>query len=261
MTTTIKNGIEVEDSRLGRVPYHDPRSLDYDVTDKLYGVATERLRTRTYRVGRHLDQGREGACVGFAYTHELIATPIRVFGWQKLDDAFARDEVYHPAQHDDPWAGCFLGQSCPIEPGPKADGTGMLPGIKVLQRMGFISEYRWAFSEPDLASAVAWVGGAIIGVPWFEGMYNTDSNGYINPTGRLMGYHAIFVHRFVAQTKTRKNDWYEVWNSWGKDKFGKNGTAKVSRDSMAYLLDGQFSSEACIPLKRVRRPRPDEQAA
>jgi hypothetical protein len=63
-----------------------------------------------------LDQGKEGACVGFAWSHELAAYPVRV----EVDDEFARSKIYAEAQKIDEW------------PGEAYHGTSVLAGAKVV---------------------------------------------------------------------------------------------------------------------------------
>jgi hypothetical protein len=80
---------------------HDPRSRNFPVTARLGAVARKTKRWRG--PAQRLDQGAEGACVGFAWTIELLAAPVSA----KLPaprDAFARS-LYREAQKIDEWPG------------------------------------------------------------------------------------------------------------------------------------------------------------
>ena len=54
---------------------HDPLSREYPIRS-LIGEHVDK-RTRLWRPGVTLNQGAEGACVGFGWTGELLASPRR----------------------------------------------------------------------------------------------------------------------------------------------------------------------------------------
>lgn len=236
---TMKDGSDVDDVRLGRLEQFDERSRQFRAVDEVPREARER-RSYTWRVGPpeqpvHLDQGSDGACVGFAFAHELSARPLEIPG---LGYDFARG-VYWDAQRIDPWPGGAYPDAS-----PQYEGTSVLAGVKVLHRHGYIGEYRWCFGEDDLAIVVGYHGPVVVGTNWYEGMYQPDSDGFVRPTGRVGGGHAYLVY-----AADHDDGFYRIWNSWGKD-WGDNGTAKISVPDMARLLDER--GEACVPTKRSR---------
>jgi len=234
MSIQLRAGVTTEDPRLDFIPYKDERSRNFAAVE---AIAWARPKFRNYFVRRWLDQGQEGACVGYAFSHELVSTPLRISNWRTLDDEFARERVYWEAQKIDPWeGGAYPGAK------PFYEGTSILAGVKTIKKMGFIDEYRWAFGEEDLALAVGHLGPAVIGVNWYEGMFAPDRNNYIEPTGRLQGGHAILVCGVNPRT-----GYYRLWNSWGKS-WGRNGWCYITREDMDKLL--KEDGEACIPLKR-----------
>ena len=242
----MKDGSNVEDARLGRLQQFDERSRNFRTVDLLTSEQQREPKSWTWNPGRWLDQGRDGACVGFAFTHELVAPPRRVNRMLKDDrlHTFALEDVYWEAQKIDPWPGGAYPGADPVY-----EGTSMLAGAKILKDMGYIEEYRWAFGEEDLFYSVSWLGPAVIGVNWYEGMFEPNKNGYIEPTGRNMGGHAVVVFRVRVKNTRRDTEWYEIWNSWGKS-WGNEGTAKISREHMSKLLDN--NGEAVVPLVRSR---------
>lgn len=222
------------DPRLDRLVEFDERSRNFPIRATFQVLPAP--RSYTWSVANWLDQGREGACVGFAWAHELLARPVCVPG---LNDAFARD-LYQRAQKIDQWpGGSYPGAN------PFYEGTSILAGAKIAKELGYIKEYRWAFGLDDLRLAVGFKGPAVIGINWYEGMFNPDAEGYLKPTGRIAGGHAILVYSNSERYKR-----FTVWNSWGRT-WGRNGTAYISHEDMARLLSEQ--GEACIPVVRAKK--------
>ncbi|HEV2125529.1 MAG TPA: C1 family peptidase, partial [Chloroflexota bacterium] len=198
-------------------------------------VGARAPRSYTWRCGPHLNQGAEGACVGFAFAHELAARPVPV---ADVTNEMARS-IYFDAQRIDPWpGGAYPGAS------PTYEGTSVLAGVQIVQRMGRIPEYRWAFGADELAAAVSWNGPAVIGVDWMEGMFDTDANGYVHPTGAVLGGHAILVHGYNVSARR-----FQLRNSWGS-RWGKNGGCYLSHADMQNLLSRQWA-DACCPIRRA----------
>ena len=96
---TLKDGTKTGDIRLDRIKYFDERSRGYPIRRM---VARKKMRSYTWRCNVYLDQGSEGACVGFGITHELAARPSEVDG---LTNKFAREAIYWEAQKIDEWKG------------------------------------------------------------------------------------------------------------------------------------------------------------
>jgi hypothetical protein len=161
-----------------------------------------------------LDQGAEGACVGFSRAHELAAKPKPVEG---ATNARAR-ALYEAAQYVDEW------------PGTDYEGTSVLAGLKVARSLGWYGSYRWAFSFGDAARVVGYRGPVVLGVPWFTGMFDPDEKGYVRPTGEIEGWHAIMWN---AISVSRQD--ITLHNSWGSG-WGRNGTCRLRFDDAKELL-------------------------
>lgn len=244
MITPLRAGYWTNDPRLDRIRGQDLRSLNYLARDRLTVEQQRDPRSYTWLLESFLDQGYEGACVGFAWAHELAARPGVVIG---VTPAYAREQLYWPAQRDDPWeGGAYPGAR------PFYEGTTVLAGARVVLALGLIEEYRWALDVLEFASAVSYFGPGIIGIDMFEGMMNTDSLGFIHPTGRWVGGHAMCVTgvRVVRDRATGEIDWWRsyllIHNSWG-DRWGQGGRAKISFAEFAPLVPG---SDLCIPMRR-----------
>jgi len=169
-------------------------------------------------------------------THELMARPAEV---KSLDARFAREQVYWEAQKIDPWeGGSYPGAS------PSYEGTSVLAGVQTLQKLGYIESYRWAFGLNDLVMAVGYAGPAVLGVPWYEGMFDVLPCGHVHVTGQVAGGHAILCKGVDVKRRT-----FTLHNSWGSA-WGTGGDALISWDEMQRLLNER--GEAVIPMGRRR---------
>jgi hypothetical protein len=208
------------------------RAIKFDERSRGYSIRSSfeynYPRSYTWRCSSWLDQGSEGACTGFAVSHEAAGRPCVVEGVTEAD----AQEVYYRARQIDEW------------PGEDYEGSSILAAMKAGKERGWYKEYRWAFGVDDLAIAVSRHGSAVIGVYWYTGMFNTDSKGFIHATGNIAGGHAILCHGFNV-----KGNYFKLHNSWGP-RWGVNGECKISYDDMDKLLQNQ--GEACIPVLRTK---------
>lgn len=121
---------------LDRIPQYDPRNRSFPIRTLL---APRSPRSYTWRLGQlNLDQGTEGACVGFSWAQEMAARPVVI----PTTVQTARS-LYFDARTLDQW------------PGEDYEGTSVLAGAKAVQRLGHMSEYRWAFGVQDVVDALA----------------------------------------------------------------------------------------------------------
>lgn len=252
---TLKDGSEVEDVRLDRLLEFDERSRDYPIM----ATVGERLpRSYTWRIKQDylIDQYREGACVGLAVTNELQARPAEVdLGSKSAAEEFGRSAIYYEAQKIDPWeGGAYPGAS------PRYEGTSVLAGVKIAQKMGYFKEYRWGFGLRDLVLGVGYHGPAIVGMWWYDTNYNPDERGYIYPRGNRVGGHAILVRavRIELLDDNKGPTWdnidldrsyFTIRNSWGVWGYKDSGDCFVSLRDMGTWLSQR--GEAVFALKRT----------
>jgi hypothetical protein len=218
------------------------RFREFDEKSRRFGIAelvpTKKPRSYTWSVDPSLalDQGTEGACVGFAWTHELIARPrAYVFSSTQFADMLAR-HLYAEAKKLDAW------------PGEDYDGTSILAGAKAAKAGGHIGEYRWAFSLRDAILAIGYAGPVVFGCDWYRGMMDPEPDGRIRPMGPLLGGHAIMAN---AVDVKRERVW--LWQSWGPDWGPLGARSYLTFEDFAGLqADG---GEVCVPLLRKRQPK------
>lgn len=169
-------------------------------------------------------------------THELVARPCEV---KHLSEDFARTKVYWAAQQIDPWpGGSYPGAN------PQYEGTSVLAGAKILKKLGYIESYRWAFGLNDLVLAVGYCGPAVLGLPWYDGMFEPYSCGHLHVGGQMAGGHAILCNGVDV-----KNQTFTLHNSWGSS-WGNGGDALISWEEMDRLLHEE--GEAVIPMGRKK---------
>jgi hypothetical protein len=123
-------------------------------------------------------------------------------------------------------------------------GTSVLAGAKAMKERGWYSRYTWCESEEEVAAAVSHVGPVVVGTNWFEGMYTVPSDGFVVPTGRVVGGHAWLLVGIDVE-----GGFYYWINSWGR-KYGKNGRAKIRREAFTTLFNRR--GEGCVPVRTAK---------
>jgi hypothetical protein len=229
-------------------PRHDPKSRNYPIRALMPpGVTVYRTRAE-WQPGPVLDQGSEGACVGFGWTQEALMSPVRVSVadmanrlWIGGGGNSVAAAIYHDARREDEW------------PGEEYEGTSVLAGAKVMSRLGYLREYRWCFGITDVVDTLILHGPVVLGINWLEGMYWPDMYGEVMPTGPVVGGHCIVASgyhpaKLVHPSSGRPaRPMIQLTNSWGPD-WGQNGQAWIEVGQLANLLDD--GGEACVPVHR-----------
>lgn len=204
----------------GRLRKIDPRDRQYMLPP---GAAVDQPTAKAYQhwpAPRALDQGNSSSCVGHACHALLRCSPIR--NSKNIPDPY---EIYNAAQLIDEW------------PGIEYDGTSVRAGVRVLQKQGYISSYRWAFDGATAVNHILNVGPVVIGVDYYEGMMAVDKKGFVYPKGRMIGGHAVTVIGCNTLEKcpdgntgsiTYLNSWSESW--------GRKGRAKLSMQAFDQLI-------------------------
>lgn len=226
-----------EERKLDWKSYHDPRSKDYPVRSLINKIGVDLKRVH-WEEGTVLDQGREGACVGFAWVGELLTQPVapKVQPTEKLGNALA-SSYYKRAQKIDQW------------PGEDYEGTSVLAGAKVMKEKGHIESYRWCFGIEDVRDALLTTGPVVIGIPWKSGMYSTGKGGLVKVSGSNVGGHALVLTGYdpFMTINGRKYEVFRWRNSWGTE-YGVDGSGYIKYNDLEKLL--KQNAEACVPIGR-----------
>lgn len=196
-----------------------------------------------WQAGRQrLDQGLNGGSVGFGWTADLQAEPAN---YTRQIDGYAPQyfatHIHHEAREVDAF------------PSDDEDGTSVLAAATVLHHGGFIVSYCWAFSIDDVIDAVIQVGPVVVGIPWFESMYEPHFSGLVEVDGRVVAGHCVTLTGYDPKLNlVGEGEPVEALvarNSFG-DEYGDNGDIYITAEDLEHLLWGRYGSEACVPIAR-----------
>lgn len=216
--------------KLDRIANFDERSRDYGVR-ALFATPVVR-RKRVWKVRpAPLDQGREGACVGFGWSAELASTPIQ----HQVDNGSAF-ELYRQAQAEDR----AMGHRWP-------EGASVLAGAKACAKQGLVVRYHWAFGVDDVLDALVRKGPVVLGINWYDGMYTTrplhEGAHVVQVSGRIVGGHCILANGYLPDYPGI-GEAVVLTNSWGAGWGDRTGSALLRRADLERLLAEQ--GEACV---------------
>lgn len=218
----------IQERTFDYIPRLDPRNLPYRVS-----VADPELlgRSRFWVAPRAvLDQGREGACVGHAVTHEYGSSPVR----GKISNTLAF-RIYERAQQLDPWEG------------ENYDGTSVQAGMLAGREQGWWGGFRWALNMVELRAALE-LGPVVIGVLWTFEQYEAEG-GVVRIGGPEAGWHALTITGYTPRHRKLAAPAYRWRNSWGKE-YGINGSAYISETDLDSILF-RAGGEASVPADRA----------
>lgn len=227
---------------LGRIEVLDER-------DKNFPVATVLAETKDtlppiprrfwWADGWWGNQGQAPHCVAYAWMHYLEDGPV-------IQDSLTESRskpFYNPKQFYD------LCQKNDQWDGEAYDGTSVRAGAKILNHLGIVKSYRWAFTLEDVLSTVKYIGPMVVGTRWYSEMSNPTPAGILRARGTMQGGHAYIINGLDEATGL-----FRIKNSWGRD-WGKQGYAFIPfEDFEKLLLNG---GEACIAFenKMVEVPK------
>jgi hypothetical protein len=171
------------------------------------------------------NQGSEGACVGHGVVNEYLASPVRGRPWKNGDPPTETTNnlaawVYHAAQKIDEWEG------------EAYEGTSVRAGMLVGRERGWWSGFQWAFTMPELRTALE-TGPVVIGVEWTASMYDAP-NAQVRVSGPVVGGHCLLLTGYTPNWRNL-GPHYRWRNSWGSS-YGANGNAYIAAHSLSAIL-------------------------
>jgi len=210
----------------GRIEVQDDRDTLFGIAPML--MAVPRISEKFWwDEGWWGDQGNTNECVAYSWSHWIEDGPvIQDLVEGRVKPLFNTTQLYETCQKIDRF------------PGENYSGTTVRAGAKALQKLGIVTEYRWAFNVDEIVNTLLTLGPMVVGTKWFNKMQFPDKNGLIRAEGRSMGGHAYLLNG----VNTEKG-YLRIKNSWGR-KWGDHGHAYIGIDDFEKLFrDG---GEACI---------------
>lgn len=213
-------------------PRLDPRNNQYLVRDAPRAATPNWERSVWWTGGAVLDQGREGACVGFGCSGEYGASPVR----GKISDELGMT-IYRRAKEIDEWEGVDY------------DGTSVRAGMLVGREHGWWPGFRWGKNVAEILQGLQNWGPVVVGVEWREGMYDTDENGLVEVSGDVVGGHCLVITGYSRNYggKGRRFRWRNSWNLG----YGKRGNGYISPDDLDAVCFGSGGEAAVIETRAI----------
>lgn len=228
---------------LGRLVSEDTRDQRFPMSAMLRSAPARTRPARYWNQSQWWgDQGNMPHCVAFAWMHWLEDGPITHRALPA--PMILPRELYCQSQQVDEWYG-----DCS---NPRYDGTSVRAGAKVLQGMGLIRSYGWAWDVDTMVQALLTRGPVVVGTWWYESMFHPGKNGFVNIAGRRVGGHA-----YLANGVNVKRRVIRFKNSWGRT-WGKSGNFWMTFDDTARLIREQ--GEVCLA-EEVSADDPDQAQA
>lgn len=174
---------------LGRQLVHDPRSRGFPIDVPIDRSTWRDKRIRLYDPEVNPDQCH-GECTGCAKSMEFNALGNRVSGQVlDMDDAH---QIYSTASNLDPFEGAWP---------PTDTGSSGLAACKAAQKLGLGGAYRHVFKGADEVVQLIQSGRVVnIGTWWYDGMFNRNAQGIIEPTGPRVGGHQYIARGYAVRT-------------------------------------------------------------
>lgn len=220
----------------GRTFDYVPRLVAANNRYLIRQTATEKAQwgsSRWWVAGLVLDQGREGACVGFGCTGEAMASPVRqkfpapgVAPVSEADVVAAANNVavsvYHRCLQIDEYEG------------ERDEGTSVRAGLLVGRERGWWGGFRWAKSLDELRIGLE-SGPVIAGVDWRDSMYETDAEGRVRIGGSLVGGHCLLITGYSPRWGRHREPVFRWRNSWGPS-YGLHGNGYIAPADLDRIL-------------------------
>jgi hypothetical protein len=213
---------------LGRWPFLQPQDAMYLMRHELKRSDIVVPEDKVWQHGDILNQGNEGACVGFGWTAWENAKPRGFRVQQGYDYAF---DWYKKAQGIDPW------------PGDDYSGTTVRAGARIGVQRELLGTYLWGSGKDDIDAWLLTKGPIVVGSTWFRSMDSVGPLGWVkvDPSSGKRGGHCYLL-------LGRRSGNYVFQNSWGAG-YADDGLFYMNTENFIKLLswgDAEFCTAAQV---------------
>lgn len=219
-------------------PRHDERSLLFGVAGRDAGAVA--LQDVELPAGPVLDQGPDGACVGFA---TVAAVNVRL-----------AEALEPPLDAEDAHALYARAQRLDERPGENYTGTSVNGGMLAGREAGLFGGWLWCFGTKHIAQTIMRRRPVVIGVPWLSGMWETGPGGLVEVAGDDEGMgHCLAVVGLKLKGPQGQPGPFFIWQNSHGTGYGAEGFGYVHHRTLAGLLRG--IGEAAVPTDTAPDPR------
>lgn len=202
-----------------------------------------------------LQQHGEGACTTFAGAHAANTLALSLpTATEALDPARpgTRVPIHDPLQlltADDARAAYARAQDLDDRPGRDYVGTSVLAAMLAGREAGWWAGFLWTHGTRQIAATLSQLQQpVIVGVPWCDGMWQTDAEGRVKVEGRFVGGHALELYGFdPAHPLHDGRPAFDWLNS--QDGYGLDGCGSISARDLGWLLANR--GEAAVPMRSM----------
>lgn len=198
------------------------RNVEHDPLSRNFAHPAAALVKKTTLWAHHvpvLDQGHLGSCTGNALAQCLNTDYFAKARPGRYLDEHDAIMLYSKATHLDKYTGYYP---------PDDTGSSSNAVCKAGKVFGYLSAYRWCFSFNSFLSALQ-TQPLIVGTAFHADMEDPDRNGFVKPTGTILGGHEYCVLGVDYSSES-----LTFLNSWGQ--WGINGRFKMKFNDFKILL-------------------------
>lgn len=208
----------------------NPAKIVKEPDGLLRALSTLSIKPRSMRwdCQLYLDQYDEGACTGFAFTHFMATAPYP----RPLDQITSPHArwIYRRGKELDAW------------PGEDYEGTSTFGASNAAIEQKWLTSVKWLSNEAELCKHLGYVGPAVLGTRWYEGMMDV-LDGFVKIEGESLGGHCYLINEYSVEKQA-----YNIHNSWGIN-WGVFGNAWIKQSDLARLIND--GGEVCAPIKAL----------
>lgn len=243
-------------ARTGLVIHHDPKNENFLLADSLpkpkgvkkAGETDFTPKTKAHRLYRWFDQ--EGpSCTGYssvtllATAHPFNRMPLVTANGTNIIRELTGLDWYNLNVQFDQARGRFFG-----------GGATVTAAMEIGRRLGFFSEYRWAYTMRVMQQAIE-VAPLIAGTYWYPSMFERDAEGIVL-VPKASDSPEDIGHQYVLNKYDAKRDLWRVAQTWG------DGYWYIPGELMYRLVreEGEIAqiTEIKLPTKRAPISLADE---